>query len=61
MMKVYCVCKVSNKNGKPYWALCAETEKGDIVLTFEKNVINRLFDGVTYREDVGYKEYYERG
>lgn len=61
MMKIYCECRVSSKSGKAYWCLVGETDKGEVILTFDKNVINRLFEGVTYRADVGYKEYYERG
>lgn len=61
MMNIYCECRISAKTGKGYWCIVGETCKGDVILTFDKDVINRLFDGITYREGVGYKEYYERG
>lgn len=60
-MKIYCECRIS-KNGTHYWCLVGELKDGkDCILTFDRNVINRIFGGVTYREDLGYKEYYERG
>lgn len=58
-MKVYVECRISKKSGKYYWCLVGETAQGDVILTFDKDVINKIFNGVTYRESVGYKEYFE--